>query len=138
MADKSNPSEPAKPSGRGSRRPRTIDVEATDVTPKPAAASSSASDENEPPYTEAPKTGTAWLPGGGARPMLAGIALGAVFMFIVIIVLWTAGYVGGNAGSDTGSRAVTVESQPRERPAAPRNADSRALEDLAARVDRLE
>jgi len=134
MADKSNPSEPAKPSGRGSKRPRTIDLEATDVTP-----SSSAPDESdEPPYTEAPTNRTTWFPSGGGRSMLAGIAFGAVVMFILIVVLWTAGYVGNNPNGDTGSRPVTAETQPRERPAPSRNGDTRVIDELAARVDRLE
>ena len=137
MTDK--PSDPVKPSGRASRRSRTIDLEATDVTPKPAEPSSSATDEsNEPPYTEAPKGSTTWFPPGGGRPMLAGIAFGAVVMFIVAVVLWTGGYVGSNSG-DTGTKPIVAQAQPPERPAAVRNNGGRAaLEELAARVDRLE
>lgn len=53
MTDKTNPSDPVKPSGRGSRRPRTIDLEATEVTPKSTAAQSGSDASGEPPYTEA-------------------------------------------------------------------------------------
>ncbi len=138
MTDKTNPSDPVKPSGRGSRRPRTIDLDATDVTPKSASASPSSDASNEPPYTEAPKGRTKWLPPGGAGPMIAGTAFGAVVMFIVIVVLWTAGYVGSNGNDGAGSRPVAADTQPRERPAPQRNSNGKVIEELAARVDILE
>jgi hypothetical protein len=138
MTDKTNPSDPVKPSGRGSRRPRTIDLEATEVTPKSTAAQSGSDASGEPPYTEASEGRTQWLPPGGARPMFAGVAFGAVVMFIVMVVLWTAGYVGGAGNDGAASRTVAADTQPRERPAPQRNSDAKALEELTARIDILE
>lgn len=140
MADKSNPSDPAKPSGRQPRRPRTIDVEATDVTPKTSVASSAASAassaESEPSYTEAPKTGTAWLPSGGIKAMLSAAAVGAIGMLILIAVLWSAGIIGGGSANDPG-RMAAGEVQPRERAGTPRN-DVKPFDELAMRIERLE
>ncbi|HTS40105.1 MAG TPA: hypothetical protein VMH84_06160 [Xanthobacteraceae bacterium] len=146
MASKRNPSDPAGSSARPPRKPSTIDLEATEVaseTPSqsPGASTSAApdpSDDNEPPYTEAPKhEGITWLPSG--RPSLLGAAgMGAVSMLILISVLWFSGVI-GNGSAGYGDRLSAIESRLRELALRPADrADQHVLEDLSTRIGRLE
>lgn len=141
MADKSNPSDPAGPRPRSPRRPRTIDVEATDVSTSASSASASATTSDASSPEPSPSQGTAWVPGGGIRPMLTAAAVGAIGMLIVLVLLWNAGLVGGSANG-VSSRLTAIEGQLRDlttRPNAARNGgDSKALEELATRIERLE
>jgi len=146
MASKRNPSDPSGSSARPPRKPSTIELEATEVasqTPSqsPGASTSAApdaSDDNEPPYTEAPKhEGITWLPSG--RPSLLGAAgVGAVSMLILISVLWFTGVI-GNGSAGYGDRLSAIESRLRELSGRPADrADQHALEDLSTRIGRLE
>jgi len=146
MASKRNPSDPAGSSARPPRKPSTIDLDATEVAsetlPQSPGASTSAapdvSDDNEPPYTEAPKReGITWLPSG--RPSLLGAAgMGAVSMLILISVLWFTGVI-GNGSAGYGDRLSAIESRLRELSGRPADrADQHVLEDLSTRIGRLE
>lgn len=146
MASKRNPSDPAGPSARQPKKPQTIELDATEVTADPAGASSSAaSSDTPPPGVSSPSSkgeGIAWLPSGGSRSVVGPAAAGAAGMLLILALLWYSGFIGnGSNGSGAlSSRLSAIEAQLRERtdrPAPSRN-DSKALEDLAARLDRVE
>src|SRR5262249_45032375 len=147
MADKSNPSDPAKPGGRQARRPRTIDLQATDMTPPPesvsANTSSNTSNTNTSGRTARDSTSRngASLPpsSGGVKQMLGSAAVGAFAMLFVVVFLWGSGFIGnpGYSGRTSANEPSLRETIGRSPPPV-RNGEPRNLDELATRVDRLE
>jgi len=138
MADKRNPSDPAGPGGRPPKRPRTIDLEATDVTAEAASASSaSASGGPEDDFIPSRKASAS----GGLKSTLGAAAVGAVAMLVVLAVFWFAGFI-GSSPNGLSDRLAGIESQLNDlsgRPTPVRTGNNaKAIEELTARVDRME
>ena len=143
MADK--PTTPQAPGGRRRKREApTIDLTATEVPP----AAEAIPPQSEPPpemRDAGPEPATQSAPPSGAQfstgSVAAGIA-GAAVMSFVMLALWYTGFSLAPAG-DTGApraQVAALQKQVQElelaRRAAP--ADGKALEDLRARVGKIE
>jgi hypothetical protein len=141
MADK--PTTPQAPGGRRRKREApTIDLTATEVPP----AAEAIPPQSEPPpemRDPGPEPAPQSAPQPGAQfstgSVAAGIA-GAAVMSFVMLALWYAGFSLAPAG-DTGApraQVAALQKQVQElaRRAAP--ADGKALEDLRARVGKIE
>jgi len=165
MADKNeDPPSAAAKSPRVRRRAPTIDLKATEVAvePPPSAAANSPNPSPEPESAVPPEysteppayetIGTATAPEPPPRPsedaprgsfpgrplLEAGLA-GGLAALVVLVALWLGGMFSG-AEDPSEQRIARVETQLREmesRPT-PRNPEPKAIEDLAARLERLE
>jgi hypothetical protein len=124
---------PAGPAGQtGRRRPPTIDLKATEVPDETAKADEASAAPRRHPAV-------AWLPADVPWPL---VAAGAGGVALTLAVLALAGVFssrdGGTPVADT--RLARVEQQLRELAAKPQpvSGDTRAVDDLAGRVARLE
>jgi len=164
MADENeDPPSAAAKTPRVRRRAPTIDLKATElaVEQPPAAAAASPTPPSEPESAVAPEYSTeppAYDTGGTApppepppqpsenaprhlpgRPLLEAGLAGGLVALIVFFVLWLAGlFTGTETRSD--HQLARIETQLREissRPA-PRNPETGAIEELAARLEKLE
>ncbi len=133
MASKRNPSDPAGPGARQPRKPQTIELEASEF------AADAASDAPPPGDSSASsKEGIAWLPSGTNWPLVGAGVLVSVSILLVLALFWFTGAIGG--GGASADRIAGIEAQLRElamRPAAERG-DSRAMDELSARLTRIE
>jgi hypothetical protein len=133
MASKRNPSDPAGPQ-RQSRRSQTIELEATEVSHDTAAPSSASPSGTIPPRN------VAWLPPGNAGVLVAAFAVGAAGALLAVGLLSLGGYLGGGSTA-LENRLSGIEAQIRElsmRPPPTDRGDSRAVEGLVSRLERLE
>lgn len=137
MADK--PTTPQAPGGRRRKREApTIDLTATEVPP---AAEAIPPQSEPPPEMRDPQPEPAPPPGAqfSTGSVAAGIA-GAVVMSFVMLALWYAGFSLAPAGDASALRtqvaALQKQVQQLESRAAP--ADGKTLEDLRARVGKIE
>jgi hypothetical protein len=134
---------PGGPAGPGKRRPPTIDLKATEVASEPAGgaqaepgaqASSSSTSRS---WRQHPAL--AWLPADVPWPLVAAGAGGAALMLAVLALAGVfSGRDGGTAAPDV--RLARMEQQIRELAARPLPVagDTRAVDDLAGRLARLE
>lgn len=135
MATKRNPSDPSGTGMRPPKKPQTIELEATDVTENSAGDSSSKKDS----AAASEKEGVTWLPPGNTGVLVAAGAVGIAGALLVSALFWMTADFGNGSGA-LASRLSAIEAQLRDRvdrPAPARN-DSRATEDLATRIERLE
>ena len=141
MASKRNPSDPAGPTARPPRRPPTIELESTEFSADPAQnPAQNREGAAAPPDPQATKPdGIAWLPSSNARAVVAtGVVVGAGVL-VVILLFWSTGFFGGGSNS-LDNRIAGIEAQLRElaaRPVPTRN-DTRTIEELSARLSRVE
>jgi len=135
MASKRNPSDPSGPAARQPKRSQTIELDANEVSSDSDASSSAVKDAAEDSTS---KKGTAWLPARGAGVIITSGIIGAAGALFIFGVLSFAGYFAGGNGYE--QRLSDIEARLSERAVrpAPARGDSKALEDLAARVDKLE
>lgn len=133
---------PGGPAGPGKRRPPTIDLKATEVASEPAPGAQAE------PGAEAPSSSAsrlrghpalAWLPADFPWPLVAAGAGGAAVMLALLAMAGVfSSRDSGTTAADT--RLTRMEQQLRELAARPLPVagDSKAVDDLAGRLARLE
>ena len=153
---------PPSPGSRRRRPPSVIDLQATEVPPeKPASApepqaeaAAPVSDppsppppSPEPPRAETPphpkrRSAFAWLPEELSWAQASAGITGAVAALLVVLLLWLAGAFSGgrDRSADLSPRLAAIEKQLNDLAARPQPAsiDPKALNDIAARLSRLE
>lgn len=161
MADENHPPEP--PNTRRRRPPTVIDLPATEVPSESTAPEASVSPPSEPaqptssepppppppepPRSEAePPPGrpspSAFLPGQLSWPHAGAVIAGVAGGLIVVLLLWLGGVFSGGREPvvDLSPRLDVIEKQLNELSArpAPASVDPKAIDDIAARLARLE
>ncbi len=136
MAGKRNPSDPAGPGARPSKKPQTIELEASEFASESAFPGSA--DARPADSTASSKEGVAPPRPGTNWPLIGAGLLGSAGIALVWALFWFTGAIGnGGASAD---RLAGIEAQLRElaaRPAGERG-DSKALDELSARLTRIE
>ena len=137
MASKRNPSDPSGSGARQPRKPPTIELESTEF----AADSATSGFGDAAPPKDSPasaKEGIAWLPSGSNWPLVGAGVLVSVGILLVLALFWFTGAIGG--GSASADRIAGIEAQLRELGArlAAERGDSRGMDELAARLARIE
>jgi hypothetical protein len=141
MADENPPSDPQ--GARRRRPPTVIELAATEVPPDSAAPeqpSEAATPPPEPPPSHRPAF--TWLPDPPSRTHLGAGLAGIVGGLLVALLFWLGGALtrGHETAPDLSPRLAAIEKQLSELAARPQPAsvDPKALDDIAARLGRLE
>jgi hypothetical protein len=126
--------------GPGKRRPPTIDLKATEVASESAAGSQAGPGAEASPSGWRRHPALAWLPADFPWPLVAAGAGGAALMLAVLAMAGAFSSRGSDSSAEADARLNRMEQQIRNLTARPIPvaADTKAVDDLAGRLARLE